>query len=177
MNKSLAASLAALGAAAVIAGCGGTYSNSTTPGPTPTPIPTPSIACTAPPGFTVALAYPPPGPAPTASPAYGIAAPAVIIAVAPTPLPTNWYVYVVANSLPSPAPTPGASATPFTFFGSVVTAPPSPLPSLLKDPGLPNQTFQLSPNGGFANGGTFTTYLANTNCFPGVQIPGGSFSS
>lgn len=161
MKNSLAGSLALLAAIALAAGCGGGYGN-TNPAPTPTPVPTPTVACTMPPGTSVALSYPPPVPATTASPFYTTG---VIIAVAPSPLPTNWFVYVTSTFSSTPAPL------------ATLTSPPSPMPSNTVDPKLPGETFQYSPGGGFGNGGTFSTFLANANCFPGVPIPGGTFKT
>jgi hypothetical protein len=165
MNKSLAGSLAALALTALAAGCG----NYGTTAPAATPIPTPAIACTAPPQ-TVALAYPPPGAAPTASPNYS----GIILAVAPTPLPTDWFAYVQIT-LASPTPLP--SATPFTAFDNtpLSTTVPSPLPSLLRDPKLPNETYEFSSLGAFANSASFKVFVRSINCFPGIQV--GAFSS
>jgi hypothetical protein len=170
MKNSLLSFLAALGLAAVLAaGCGGSGSL-TAATPTATPVATPSIACTMPPGESVALAYPPPGPSP--SPSFLPYAQGIIIAAAPAPLPTNWYVYAISNLSTPPAATPPAA-------GGLVTTPPSPFPTPFADPGLANETFQYSPNGVFNTnpGSTWTTYVANTNCFPGVAIPGGVFNS
>jgi hypothetical protein len=169
MKNSLLSFLAALGVAAVLAaGCGGSGSL-TAATATPTPVATPSIACTMPPGQQVALAYPPPGPSP--SPSFLPYSQGIIIAAAPA-LPNIWYVYTISNLSTPPAATPPAA-------GGLVTTPPSPFPTPFNDPGYVNETFQYSPNGVFASnpGATWTTYIANTNCFPGVPIPGGVFNS
>lgn len=171
MKNSLLGFLAALATAAVLAaGCGGSGAYTAANTATPTPVPTPSIACTMPPGETVALAYPPPGPSPSAS--FLPYSQGIIIAAAPIPLPTDWYVYATSSLVVPPAsPVPAA--------GGTMTSPPSPFPTPFSDPGLANETFQYSPNGIFNTnpGSTWTTYIANTNCFPGVAIPNGQFNS
>ena len=169
MKNSLLSFLAALGLAAVLAaGCGGSGSLTSVTA-TPTPVATPSIACTMPPGQQVGLAYPPPGPSPdrrSCRTRKGSSS------RPPLPLPTNWYVYAISNLSTPPAATPPAA-------GGLVTTPPSPFPTPFSDPGFVNETFQYSPNGVFNTGpgSQWTTYIANTNCFPGVAIPGGVFNS
>ena len=163
MKNSLLGFLGALGAAAVLAaGCGGSGAYSATNVATPTPVPTPSVACTMLPGEQVSLVYPPASPVPT--PSGSVYAGGIVVAAAPVPLPTNWYVYAVSPLSTSPA------------SGQTMTAPPSPLPTPFTDPGLANETIQYSPNGTFGSAvGTWNVFVANTSCFPGVQI--GSFSS
>ncbi len=174
MKNSLLSFLAALGLAAVLAaGCGGSGSL-TAATATPTPVATPSIACTMPPGQQVGLAYPPPGPSP--SPSFLPYAQGIIIAAAPA-LPNIWYVYATSNLSTPPRrrqrrrcrSSVGSSTTPPTL--------PSRRPSAIR--ASPTETFQYSPNGVFNTnpGSQWTTYIANTNCFPGVAIPGGVFNS
>ena len=161
----------ALASASILAaGCGGSGAYSAANTATPTPVPTPSVACTMPPGIGVSLAYPPPGPSP--SPSVLPYAQGIIIVASPVPLPTNWYVYAVSNLASPPATSPPA-------IGGTMTSPPSPMPTPFFDPGNANETFQYSPNGIFNTnpGAQWTTYIANTNCFPGVAIPNGVFNS
>jgi hypothetical protein len=168
MKNSLLSFLAALALAAVLAaGCGGSSTLTAASSATPTPVPTPSVACTPPVGIGVSLVYPPPGPSPSAS--FLPYAQGIMIAASPVPLPTNWYVYVTNNLTASPIP----------IAGGTLIAPPSPFPTPFSDPGNPNETLQYSPIGIFATnpGATWNTYIANTNCFPGVPIPNGTFNS
>jgi len=169
-NSVLVGFLGTLAAAAILAGCGGSGAYSAANSATPTPAPTPSVACTPIAGEQVALVYPPPGPSPSAS--FLPYSQGIIIAAAPNPLPTNYYVYATSSLVTPPA-------SPIPANGGTMTAPPSPFPTPFTDPGYANETFQYSPNGIFATnpGATWTTYLANTNCFPGIAIPGGQFNS
>lgn len=104
------------------------------------------------------LAFPAPFPAGMASPAAQSGLQGVVVAVSPQPLPTNWYVYVSASPFPSPA------------AQGFLTTPPNPLPTPLAVIPFPNPIYQYSPSSYFATGTQWTAYLANTSCFPGVNI-------
>lgn len=163
MKNTTAASFAALVVAAAIAGCaGGNYATAVS---TPSPAPTPTVACTSPPGSSFQLLFPAPGP--TVS---GIVTnnQGVLVAVAPTALPTNWYGYV------SSAAFGVALGDPPAFLTTVL---PSPAPTPTATPLIPNATVEYFPFGIFATGNTWTVFLANSNCFPGIAIPGGTFQS
>ena len=157
-----AAPLALLALAAVVAGCNA--STTATSLTTPTPSPTPSVACTTPPGETVQLVFPPPSAPPSpvavnsASPVPLPNAQGILIAAAPSPLPTNWFAYVILNGQTIPA------------IGGFLTTPPSPLPSPTVKPNVANATIQYSAFGVFATGQTYSVYLANTNCQPGISL-------
>jgi hypothetical protein len=168
--KNTVAAFAALAIASIVAaGCSGNGNSAiTTSGPTP--IPTPSVACTNPPGEAIQEVFPQNG-------ATGVAnLQGVVIAVAPNPLPTNWFFYakfgpnqqvtypqtISGPFLPLATPSPGASTTPTPF------PTPSDAPSFAPSFGTP--IFEAASFGTFATSAQFIIFLANTNCFPGLQM-------
>ena len=146
-RSSLAVPFAGLALAAIIAGCS---TNQATIGTAPTPAPTPTVACTTPPGESIALVFPQAGPTSVPN------TQGVVIAAAPNPLPTNWYAYVFTTG----------NAT----GGFLQTIAPAAVPTPNTTPAFANPTYQLSAFGIFAPGTTFTVFLANTACYPGLNI-------
>lgn len=137
------------------------------PATTPSPVATPSVACTNPPTgttpstYTVQMAYPIPQSSgvlaePSAQPN------GIMLSVAPTPLPTGWYVYVNSN------------------FGLAAqggpAAMPSPLPTPIATP-FPQSTYQFFDFGFWAYDTTFSVFIANPSCYPGISVGGGSFTT
>ena len=178
MRKSASLSFAAIAIAAVVAGAGCSGNGATaTPGGSPTPVVLPTAPCALPAGETVQMVFP------QANSSGAANLQGVVFAVAPNPLPTTWYIYVthpnpaggpvlstlgtaqigfLATPSPSPVPSPGASAT------TLVTPTPLPTPSdTITVPGTP--IFETASVGTFANSTTFTVYLANTACSPGLM--------
>jgi hypothetical protein len=175
MRKSVALPFAAVALAAIVAGAGCSGSGTTVSGnSTPTPIPLPTVTCTPPPGESIQMVFP------QANASNQPNLQGVVFAVAPNPLPTSWYFYVTHVSgtstlstlgtaqigflaTPSPQPTvaPTASAT------AVSTGTPLPTPS--DTPLFANPIYEIASLGIFANSTTFTVYLANTSCSPGIQ--------
>jgi hypothetical protein len=164
MKKPLVAFSALALASIIAAGCSGNGNSAITTGGA-TPFPVPSTKCTTPPGETIQEVFPQNGAA---------AAPnlqGIVIAVAPNPLPTNWFFYATfgANNLstypqtlsgpflPIAVPSPGASA-------------PTPFPTPSDTPSFANPIFESASFGTFATASNFTIFLANTNCFPGLQM-------
>lgn len=180
MRKSASLSFAAIAVAAVVAGAGCSASGTTaTPGGTPTPVPLPTVTCTPPPGESIQMVFPRNGASGQAN------LQGVVFAVAPNPLPTSWYIYVthpnpnggaalstlgtaqigfLATPSPNPVPSPGSTAS------AAPTGTPLPTPSDSLSPtfvGPP--TYEVASIGTFATSTTFTVYLANTSCSPGIQ--------
>lgn len=149
-RPSLAAPFAVLALAALIAGCS---TNKATIATAPTPIPTPTAACTTPPGESIILAFPQVGP--TSVPNGN----GVVIAAAPNPLPTNWYTYV-------------SSSFGNASGGFLQSIAPSAVPTPSTTPPFANPNYQLSAYGIFTPGTTFTVFLANTVCYPGLNLGG-----
>jgi len=104
----------------------------------------------------------------------------VVFAVAPNPLPTNWYFYVTSlvgttvNStlgtaqigfLATPTPNPTIAPSP----GATAVSTGTPLPTPSDTPLFANPIFEFASIGTFANSTTFTVYLANTGCSPGIK--------
>jgi len=90
----------------------------------------------------------------------------VVFAVAPSPLPTNWYVYATSTF----GSTAGTSSIAFLATAAPSATPfptPSDTPSFAPSLGPP--IYESASIGTFANNTAFTIYLANTNCFPGIQ--------
>jgi hypothetical protein len=180
MRKSASLSFAALAVAAVVAGAGCSASGTTaTPGGTPTPMPLPTVTCTPPPGESIQMVFPKNGATGQAN------LQGVVFAVAPSPLPTNWYIYVTHPNpnggaalstlgtaqigfLATPAPAPSAVPSPGSTASAAPTATPLPTPSdAVTIPGTP--IFETASVGTFATSTTFTVYLADTTCSPGIQ--------
>jgi hypothetical protein len=145
--------------AAVIAGCGSAQ-NAAATSAVPTPLPTPTTPCTSPPGYQIQMVFPQNGA--TSQPNLQ----GVVFAVAPSPLPTNWFVYGQSNY----GSTYGTSSIDF-----LATAAPSatPFPTPSDTPLFTPALYESANFGTFANSAlgasTFTIYLANPTCYPGLQ--------
>jgi hypothetical protein len=181
MRKSVALPFVGLALASVIAvGCSGSGITGTTASTAPTPFPSPTASCTPPPTTTSIQQVFPQNNASAQPNLQGI-----VIAVAPNPLPTGWFFYVIYNatttfsgyssypgtigqpfSTPMPVGTPNPSAS--------ATASPSPLPTPSDTPNFANPIYESASLGIFANSSpgpsTFTAYLANASCYPGIQL-------
>ena len=183
MNKSVALPCVVIALASIIAGCGASGNVATS---TPTPAPTPSAACTSPAGYTIQQVFPQNGQGGQAN------LQGVVFAVGPSPqpggvpspLPTNWFFYVTYNTVvnqPGTTSYPvsiGVLATPIPAPGSTAGTLPTPLPTpsdAPTNPAFTNYIYESASNGTFANSASFTVYLANSNCYPG--IPESTFST
>jgi len=177
MKKSVALPCVLITLASIIAGCGAAGNVATSA--TPTPAPSPTATCTPPPGYSIQEVFPQQngqGVANLQGVAFAIGpSPLPANASAPSPLPTNWYIYAVSTYgttygttsiafLATPVPVPGSTA------GSTPT--PLPTPSDTPSPGFlvnNNYIYETASLGTFANSTQFTIYLANTNCYNGLQ--------
>jgi hypothetical protein len=166
MRKTVALQFAALALASLVAaGCSGSgaYGSSTSTA-TPTPFPVPSATCTPPAGFSVQQVFP------QANATGAANLQGVVFAVAPGPLPTNWYVYAKSSfGTTSGTTSIGFLATPVPAPGSTAGAIPTPLPTPSDTPAFGSFIYESTSIGTFANNTAFTIFLANTNCFPGLQ--------
>lgn len=177
MNTSVALPFAVIILASIIAGCGASGNVATGAA---TPAPTPSVACTSPPGYTIQEVFPQNNQTGQAN------LQGVVFAVGPSPqpggvpspLPTNWFFYVTLNTtndVPGTSSYPasiGFLATPVPVPGSTAGATPTPLPTPSDAPtnaAFSNYLYESASNGTFANSSQFTVFLANTNCYPGIQ--------
>jgi hypothetical protein len=161
-------------ASLIVAGCGGGYGQTAaTANASPTPFPSPTASCTPPAGYTIQEVFPQNGGTAVAN------LQGVVFAIGPSPqpggvpspLPTNWYYYVVSaagTSAFSNSITPLATPTPQPGSTAGATPLPLPTPSDSPKPGFTNYLFETATVGNFANNTSFTVYLANTSCFPGL---------
>jgi hypothetical protein len=168
MRKTVALPFAGLALASLLAaGCSGSGAYGTTASTaTPTPFPIPSATCTPPAGFSVQQVFPQNN-STTAANLQG-----VVFAVAPGPLPTNWYIYAKsAAGTTAGTASIGFLATPVPVPGSTAGSTPTPLPTPSDAPTFAPTSFiyETTSIGTFANNTAFTIFLANTNCFPGLQ--------
>jgi len=157
MKYTIAAAFGAIVLGAAIASCGNN-GNVATASSTPTPAPTPSTPCTAPPNTQVQVVYPQPN-------ASGVTTGTIDVAVAPTALPSNSNLYVRVTDT--------SSQTVLGYaYGSVLTVIPFaqvPQPSL--NPPFAFPIYESSNFGGtFGTSDTFRVYLANSTCYPGVDL-------
>lgn len=152
-------------ASLVTAGCGNKYNQIAAASyATPTPFPVATATCTPPPGESIQMVFPQNGSI-TAANLQG-----VVIAVAPSPLPSNWYVYATSQFGSTFNTTSIAFlATPVPAPGSVAGATPTPLPTPSDTPLFANPIYETASIGTFANNTLFTIYVANPNCYPGLQ--------
>lgn len=182
MRKSIALPFAGLALASLLAavGCSGNTNQAVVSTGTPTPVPTPSATCTPPAGYTIQEVFPQ---------ANGVNQPnlqGVVFDIGPSPqpggipspLPTNWYFYVssslgstglTANIAFLGTPTPMPSTTALPSGSPAATPTPLPTPSDAPVPSFTNYIPEAATLGIFSVNTTFTVFLANTNCYPGIQ--------
>ncbi len=177
MKKSVALPCMVIVLASIAAGCGAS-GNVATSGSAATPVPSPSTTCTPPAGYTIQQVFPQNGGVGQAN-LQGVVfdiGPSPQPGGSPSPLPTNWFFYVTYNTTGTPQtsyPTSlGFLALPSPAPGQTAGASPTPLPTPSDAPSNPaftNYLQETATNGTFANSGNFTVYLANSNCYPGIQ--------
>jgi hypothetical protein len=157
MKYTIATAFAALALGAAIASCGNN-GNVATASSTPTPQATPSTPCTPPPNTQVQVVYPQPN-------ASGVTTGTVVIAVAPAALPSNSNLYVRV------ADTASGSTLGYAYGTTLTVIPSSQVPLNSVNPPFAYPIYESSTFGGtFGTGDTFRVFLANSTCYPGVDL-------
>jgi hypothetical protein len=157
MKYTIAAAFGAIVLGAAIASCGNN-GNLATAASTPTPAATPSTPCTSPPNTQVQVVYPQPN-------ASGVSTGTIVVAVAPTALPSNSNLYVrVAN-------TSSGSTLGYAYGTTLTVIPFAQVPQPSLNPPFAFPIYESSNFGGlFGTGDTFRVFLANSLCYPGVDL-------
>jgi hypothetical protein len=157
MKNIIVAAFAAIVLGAVVASCGGN-GNVATATATPTPVATPSTPCQSIPNTQIQVVYPKPD-------ASGISTGTIVVAVAPQPLPTNYLLYVTSVDTTTQLQIG-------TAFGKALQViPVSAVPPNSLNPPFAFPIYESSDFGGtFGTGLTFSVFLANSNCFPGISL-------